>query len=106
MQDRLDAALLPQLLEALLEPTASVLDNLNRAERLGWVRSAGDWAALRLLRNRMVPEYVDDAGVLADALNAAHAGVADLVATAGAVAARVKRLAAEASPGPGTEAPA
>ena len=106
LQDRLDAALLPQLLEALLEPTGSVLDNLNRAERLGWVRSAGDWAALRLLRNRMVHEYVDDAGVLADALNAAHAGVADLVATAGAVAARVKRLAAEASPGPGTEAPA
>lgn len=103
LQDTLGAALLPRLLEALLEPTGSVLDNLNRAEKLGWVRSAGDWAALRLLRNRMVHEYVSDAAILADALNAAHAGVPDLVASAGAMAARVTRLAAEIPPGPGTE---
>ena len=73
---------------------------------LGWVRSAGDWAALRLLRNRMVHEYVSDAAILADALNAAHAGVPDLVASASAMAARVKRLAAGTSPGPGTESSA
>jgi hypothetical protein len=103
LQDTLGAALLPRLLEALLEPTGSVLDNLNRAEKLGWVRSAGDWAALRLLRNRMVHEYVSDAAILADALNAAHAGVPDLVATASAMAARVQRLVAEKQTTPGTE---
>ena len=88
---------------SLLEPTGSVLDNLNRAEKLGWVSSAADWAALRLLRNRMVHEYVSDAAVLADALNAAHAGVPDLVAAASAMAARVKLLSAAAPPAPGTE---
>lgn len=95
LQDTLGAVLLPRLLEALLEPTGSVLDNLNRAEKLGWVRSAEDWADLRLLRNRMVHGYVSDAAILADALNAAHAGVPDLVASAIAMAARAKRLVAE-----------
>ncbi len=55
LQDALAGALLPRLLEALLEPVGSVLDNLNRAERLGWIRSASDWAERRLLRNRMGP---------------------------------------------------
>ena len=58
---------------------------------------------MRLLRNRMVHEYVSDAAILADALNAAHAGVHDLVASAGAMADRVKRLAAEMPPGPGAD---
>ena len=98
LQDTLGAALLPRQLETLLEPTGSVLDNLNRAEKLGWARSAGDWAALRLLRNRMVREYVSDAAILADALNAAHAGVPDLVAAASTMAARVQRLVAETPP--------
>ena len=103
LQDTLGAALLPRLLEALLEPTGSVLDNLNRAEKLGWVRSAADGAALRLLRNRMVHEYVSDAAILADALNAAHAGVPDLVASASAMAARVRRMVAEKPTAPRTE---
>ena len=55
LQDTLAGALLPRLLEALLEPVGSVLDNLNRAERLDWIRSASDWAERRLLRNRMGP---------------------------------------------------
>ncbi len=82
LQDTLGAALLPRLLEAQLEPVGTVLDNLNRAERLGWVRSASDWAELRLLRNRMVHEYVREPQDLVDALNAAHSGVADLVTAA------------------------
>ena len=103
LQDTLGAALLPRLLEALLESTGSVLDNLNRAEKLGWVRSAADWAALRLLRNRMVHDYVSDAAILAETLNAAHAGVPDLVAAANAMAARVRRLVAEEPTAPSTE---
>ena len=43
----------------------------------------------------MVHEYVSDAEILADALNAAHAGVPDLLAAAVAMAARVQRLVAE-----------
>lgn len=102
LQDTLGAALLPRLLEAPLEPTGSVLDNLNRAEKLGGVRSAGDGAALRLLRNRMVHDDVSDAAILADTLNAAHAGVPDLVANASAMAARVRRLVVEKPTAPST----
>lgn len=92
LQDTLAGALLPRLLEALLEPVGSVLDNLNRAERLGWLRSSADWAELRLLRNRMVHEYARDAQQLVDALQAAHRGVADLIAAAAAMAQRVREL--------------
>lgn len=60
LQDTLAGGLLPGMLKFSLEPVGSVLDNLNRAERLGWVRSAADWTRLRLLRNRMVHEYVRD----------------------------------------------
>lgn len=86
LQDTLANALLPRLLEQSLEPVGTVLDNLNRAERLGWIRSAADWAQLRLLRHRMVHEYVREPQQLADALNAAHSGVADLLAAAMALA--------------------
>ena len=96
LQDTLAGALLPRLLEAMLEPVGTVLDNLYRAERLGWVRSAADWAALRQLRNRMVHEYVREAQELVDALQAAHGGVADLTAAASTMAARARGVAAPA----------
>lgn len=89
LQDTLAGSLLPQLLAAMLEPVGSVLDNLNRAERLGWVRSASEWAELRLLRNRMIHEYVRDAQELVDALQAAHRGVPDLMAACAAMVQQV-----------------
>lgn len=92
LQDRLGDAVLPRLLEASLEPVGTVLDELNRAERLGGVRSASDWAELRLLRNRMVHEYVREPQDLVDALNAAHEGVADLVNTAQVMSVRARSL--------------
>jgi hypothetical protein len=94
LQDTLAGALVPRLLEMLLEPVGSVLDNLNRAERLGWIRSASEWAELRLLRNRMVHEYVRDLQELVDALQAAHSGVADLTAAASVLAERARTIAA------------
>jgi len=87
LQDTLAGGLLSRLPEAMLEPVGSTLDNLYRAERLGWVRSASDWAELRLLRNRMIHEYVDDPAELADALQAAHRATADLLAAAVSMAA-------------------
>ncbi len=97
LQDTLGGSLLPQLLAVMLEPVGSVLDNLNRAERLGWVRSASEWAELRLLRNRMVHEYVRDAQELVDALHAAHRGVTDLIAAAAAIAQRARELGSSAT---------
>ena len=93
LQDTLAGGLLPRLLEAMLEPVGSTLDNLYRAERLGWVRSASDWAELRLLRNRMIHEYAEDPAELADALQAAHRATADLTSAAAAMADKARALA-------------
>ena len=82
LQDTLAGVLLPRLLALNQEQLGTVLDNLNRAERLEWIRSAADWVELRRLRNRMAHEYVEDAQQLADVLNAAHVAMADLVAAA------------------------
>ncbi|MDE2147332.1 MAG: hypothetical protein KGJ24_11645 [Burkholderiales bacterium] len=102
LQDTLAGALLPRLLEGLLEPVGSVLDNLNRAERLGWVKSASDWARLRLLRNRMVHEYVEDAQELLDALLLAHEAVADLLDATARMTLAADRLAGGSGSGSGS----
>ena len=73
LQDTLGDKLLPALLLALGEPVGAVIDNLDRAERLGFVASADDWLATRRLRNRMVHEYVEDPAVLAESLRQGHA---------------------------------
>ena len=73
LQDTLGEKLLPQLLRCLAEPVGPVIDNLDRAEKLGLLRSADDWLAARKLRNRMVHEYVRDPAELAEALNEGHA---------------------------------
>jgi hypothetical protein len=75
LQDTVADKLLPALLAWKAEPLGPAIDNLMRAERLGWLRSADDWLEVRRLRNRMVHEYVRDAGELAEALNRAHAAV-------------------------------
>lgn len=72
LQDTLGDKLLPELLRELAEPVGPAIDNLDRAEKLGLLRSADDWLAARKLRNRMVHEYVRNATELADALNEAH----------------------------------
>jgi uncharacterized protein with HEPN domain len=82
LQDTLADKLLPALLTALGETTGAVLDNLDRAERLGWLESADDWMAARQLRNRMIHEYIEDPAVLADALQEAHGFCALLQQTA------------------------
>ena len=89
LQDTLGDKLLPVLLDWLAEPVAAAIDNLNRAERLGWIQSVEIWTEVRRLRNRMIHEYVRDPAELASALTAAHAAVPLLTAAASAMAARV-----------------
>ena len=86
LQDTLGEKLLPELLRCLAEPVGPVIDNLDRAEKLGLLRSADDWLAARKLRNRMVHEYVRDPTELADALNEGHALVSLLADFGEAVA--------------------
>ncbi|MDD4863788.1 MAG: hypothetical protein PHE38_07230 [Alishewanella agri] len=71
LQDNLGDKLLPATLAALGEHKGPVLDNLNKAERFGWLESAENWLLARQLRNKMVHEYIEDLQLLADALNSA-----------------------------------
>ncbi len=91
LQDTLGEKLLPELLRSLAEPVGPVIDNLDRAEKLGLLRSAEDWLAARKLRNRMVHEYVRDPAELAEALNEGHALVSLLADFGEAVAKFVER---------------
>jgi len=48
LQDTLGDKLIPQLLLALGEPQSAVMDNLDKAERLGWIENADEWRAIRV----------------------------------------------------------
>ena len=87
MQDTLMDKLLPTFLQAVGESVGTVLDNLNRAQRLGLVQEPDAWLAMRLLRNRLVHEYVNDLSELNAALEQARALVQELHATYVAISA-------------------
>ena len=76
LQDTAGDKLLPVLLARVGEPVGSVLDNLDRAARLGLLAQTGEnWVAAPALRNRMVHEYTRGAQRLAQAVTAAHEAV-------------------------------
>ena len=85
LQDTLTDKLLPEFLRVLADPVGSTIDNLDRAEKLGLLRSADQWLATRKLHDRMVHEYVRDATELAEALNQGHAQVPLLTGLAKAI---------------------
>ncbi len=91
LQDTLGDKLLPVLLVALGEKSGAVMDNLDRAERLGLLSSAEAWLAMRNLRNQMVHEYVEEPGLLAGALTAGHDFVPGLLAVAGMMLGEIER---------------
>lgn len=86
LQDTLADKLLPARLDWLAEPLGPAIDNLTRAERLGWLHSTDHWLEVRRLRNRMIHEPVRDNAELADALSRAHAAVPMLLAAARSMA--------------------
>lgn len=76
LQDTAGDKLLPALLVRVGEPVGSVLDNLDRAARLGLLLQPSEhWLAARALRNRMVHEYIRRPELLAEAVNAAHLAI-------------------------------
>jgi hypothetical protein len=76
LQDTASDKLLPVFLTRLGEAVGSVLDNLDRASRLGLLAETSEaWIAARALRKRMVHEYIRKPEVLAEAFNEAHAAV-------------------------------
>lgn len=82
LQDTLADKFLPTLLDALAEPKAAAIDNLDRAEKLGWLDSTDHWLEMRKLRNQMVHEYIEDLVILNNALNVGHDFVPTLLITA------------------------
>ena len=91
LQDTIGDKLLPVLLVAMGETLAAVIDNLDRAERLGLIVSADEWMTMRKLRNQMVHEYVEDLAVLASALQSGHDFVPVLANAANNLIAEIER---------------
>ncbi|MDD5329859.1 MAG: hypothetical protein PHX38_07640 [Sulfuricella sp.] len=81
MQDTIGDKLLPLFLQLVGEKTGAAIDNLNRGERLRLVPDAARWMGMRVLRNQLVHEYMEDAAQFAAALNMANERVEDLLAT-------------------------
>lgn len=92
LQDTLGDKLLPAILRASLEKTGAQLDNLLRAEKLGWIESTQSWIELRELRNRLVHEYLESADDLLNALQQALQGVHILTETQLSFAAYAQKL--------------
>ena len=89
LQDTVGDKLLPLVLAWLSEPVGPAIDNLARAERLGWIDSAADWIECRQLRNFMIHECVRDMAVLAAALTRGHLAVPLLETSAQRLAGQV-----------------
>ena len=74
------------------EKTGAALENLDRAEKLGWIASADAWMTMRRLRNQMVHEYIEDAMVLKSALQAGHRFVPVLLDAANRLTTQINKL--------------
>lgn len=82
LQDTAGDKLLPAVLTWLAEPVGPAIDNLAKAERLGWIASGSAWIECRQLRNFMIHEHLRDSVLLAAALTKGHEAVAMLAASA------------------------
>jgi hypothetical protein len=92
LQDTVGDKLLPALLSALAEKPGPAIDNLDRAEKFGFIESADGWMEMRRLLNQMVHEYIEDLAVLSSALRSGHDFVPTLVAAARRCVAEADRL--------------
>jgi len=72
LQDTIGDKLLPAWLDMLGEKKGVVIDNLDKAERIGVLPSVEQWLELRQIRNQMIHEYIEDLAILADALQTAY----------------------------------
>ena len=75
LQDTVGDKLLVAWLKAVGEKSGTAIDNLDKAEKLGMLKSSDQWLDLRIIRNQMVHEYIEDPALLSAAINLAHEGV-------------------------------
>lgn len=71
LQDHIGEKLIPRFVVLLGGTPTSLLDNLAYAERVGWVESAESFVSARKLRNLLVHEYMSEAELFLEALQAA-----------------------------------
>ena len=91
LQDTLTDKFLPALLDAMAEPKASAIENLDRAEKLAWIDSTDEWLELRKLTNQMIHEYIEDLVVLSSALMSGKRFVSKLSSATEVFVAQAKR---------------
>lgn len=84
--------LLPAYFDLVQEPPRTVVEMLDRAERLGLIGSADAFLAARKLRNRLVHEYVEDRDELAANLGVARSFIPQLTSALDNVARAIARL--------------
>lgn len=72
LQDHIGEKLIPRFAELLGELPKSLLDALAYAEKIGWLDSAEEFVGVRKLRNLLVHEYMTDAELFLESLQAAN----------------------------------
>jgi len=71
LQDHIGEKLIPRFAALLGSTPKSLLDNLAYAEKMGWIENAEDFVGTRKLRNLLVHEYMVDAELFLQSLQAA-----------------------------------
>jgi hypothetical protein len=72
LQDTVGDKLIPTWLKLLGEPIGAVIDNLDKAEKLGVLVSVDIWLEIRQTRNQMIHEYIESLEILTTAINLAY----------------------------------
>lgn len=72
LQDQIGEKLIPRFVALLGSAPKSLLDNLAYAERADWIDSAEEFVGARKLRNLLIHEYMAEAELFLDALQAAE----------------------------------
>lgn len=90
LQDTITDKLLPLFLKQSGEKLGTVIENLNKAERLGLVDDVSVWLAARLLRTKLVHEYIEDPTEIVAALNQSCIFIDSLLKTASAFETYIK----------------
>lgn len=89
LQDHIGEKLIPRFAALLGSEPKSLLDNLAYAERAGWLDSAETFVSARKLRNLLVHEYMAEAELFLESLQAADEATHMLID----VVARIKQQA-------------
>lgn len=93
LQDHIGEKLIPRFAALLGSAPKSLLDNLAYAEKAGWIESAEEFVGARKLRNLLVHEYMVEAELFLESLQAADGATQMLINAATRIKQQAVRLA-------------